>query len=179
MDIGLASPIAVFAAIVAIPVACAIKVESGSPVLFWQVRVGQGGIAIRVPKFRSMPVDSPSLPSSDAHGIPTTKVGAFIRRTNLDELPQIWNVLGGSMSLVGPRPSLPTQIELVEMRNRGGALAVKPGLTGLAQVMAYDGMPNQEKAHWDAVYARNVSLLNDLRILMKTFGYLRKRPPRY
>jgi len=156
-----------------------IRMEDGGPALFRQVRVGQYGKPFTLLKFRSMPVNTGDIPSVQAREVRITRVGRVIRRLNIDELPQLVNILKGEMSLVGPRPALPVQKELINMRRHNGALACKPGLTGLAQVNAYDGMPEEEKAAWDGKYAANVSLANDLMIILRTFLYLTKRPPVY
>jgi O-antigen biosynthesis protein WbqP len=130
-------------------------------------------------KFRSMPVSTPNMPSALVGQIKITRVGKVIRRTNLDELPQLINILRGQMSVVGPRPPLPSQQELCQIRQSNGALACKPGLTGLAQVNAYDGMPEKEKARWDGIYAASLSFISDMTIIFRTFRYLSKRPPVY
>jgi len=132
-----------------------------------------------VTKFRSMPVTTADIPSAQAGALRVTRVGAIIRRTNIDELPQLFNILKGEMSIVGPRPPLPSQTRLLELRAAEGALDVAPGLTGLAQIKSYDGMPETEKAAYDGQYARNVTFLNDTMIVLRTFGYLAHRPPVY
>ena len=160
-------------------VAASIRLEDGGPVFFRQVRVGERGRPFRIYKFRSMPVNSRDLPSAAAATLRVTRVGRFIRRTNIDELPQLLNVLRGEMSIVGPRPALSTQEELCARRAALGADACRPGLTGLAQVNSYDGMPEAEKARWDGEYAGAISAAGDLRIILRTFGYLARRPPVY
>jgi len=156
-----------------------IRLEDGGPALFRQERAGQGGQPFRLMKFRSMPINTPNVPSSQAGTIRVTRIGKFIRRANIDELPQLLTIFQGRMSLVGPRPALPSQTRLLELRAANGATAVKPGLTGLAQVNSYDGMPEEEKARWDGEYARRVTFLGDLSIILRTFGYLARRPPTY
>ena len=126
-----------------------------------------------------MPVGTGDVPSDRLGELRLSGIGRFIRRTNLDELPQLWSVLIGDMSLVGPRPPIPQQGELIEMRRESGALACRPGLTGWAQVNSYDGMPGAKKAAYDAEYARDLSFMGDMRILLRTFGYLRRTPPKY
>lgn len=159
--------------------AVAIYLEDGSSSLFRQQRVGKDGQLFELLKFRSMGVNTANLPSAQAGSLAITKVGQFIRRTNIDELPQLINILRGEMSLVGPRPVLPFQTELCALRDSNGSTACKPGLTGLAQVNSYDNMPESEKAVWDGKYATNISFLRDLVIILKTFGYLTKKPPIY
>jgi O-antigen biosynthesis protein WbqP len=156
-----------------------IRMEDRGPAIFRQQRVGQGGRPFQVMKFRSMPVNTPNVPSASAKALTVTRVGKIIRRTNIDELPQLITIFRGDMSIVGPRPALFTQESLLEMRKANGALDAKPGLTGLAQVHSYDNMPEEEKARWDGEYARNISFLGDLSIIFRTFGYLARRPPSY
>lgn len=160
-------------------VALAILIEDGRPVLFRQQRVGRMGTPFTVLKFRSMPVNTGDLPSAQAKSVRITQVGTVIRRTNIDELPQLFNILRGDMSIVGPRPALASQKELYEFRQQGGALRCKPGLTGLAQINSYDNMPDKEKAGWDAQYCARVTFLTDIKIILHTFFYLLKPPPTY
>lgn len=160
-------------------VAIAIRLEDKGPALFRQVRVGRYGRPFAVMKFRSMPVNAGDVPSAKAITIRITRIGTFIRRTNIDELPQLFNILSGDMSVVGPRPALPSQRELCALREKLEVDRCAPGLTGLAQINSYDYMPENEKVAWDASYCAGVSLLGDLEIIMRTFGYLRKPPPVY
>lgn len=159
--------------------AFAIKLEDGGPVIFNQKRVGKHGTNFSIYKFRSMRVNTGDIPSSQAGNTQITKVGKFIRRTNIDELPQLFNIFCGEMSVVGPRPALPIQQELNSMRMKNGAFSCTPGLTGLAQVNSYNGMPETEKANWDGAYVRSITFGNDVRIILRTFGYLMSRPPVY
>lgn len=156
-----------------------IRLEDGGPALFRQQRVGRHGKLFTVYKFRSMPVNTQQVASAHAHTLTVTRVGKVIRRTNLDELPQLFNIFFGDMSLVGPRPALATQSDLCQLREQYGVHQLKPGLTGLAQIRAYDGMPETEKARWDAMYAKSVSFFQDLKILVSTFFYVLKPPPVY
>jgi len=160
-------------------VALAIWLEDGLPVLFRQERVGQHGDPFVVLKFRSMPVNTGDIPSAQASKIKVTRVGAIIRRLNIDELPQLFNIFNGDMSVVGPRPALAKQEALCTMREELGVTACKPGLTGLAQVNSYDDMPDTEKATWDAEYCNNISFFKDLWVILRTFAYLLKPPPVY
>jgi O-antigen biosynthesis protein WbqP len=159
--------------------AVAIYLEDGGFPFFRQQRVGKDGQLFKLLKFRSMAVNTANVPSAQASSLTITQVGQFIRRTNIDELPQLINILRGEMSLVGPRPALPSQAELCALRDRNGATACKPGLTGLAQVNSYDNMPESEKVEWDGKYAANISCFKDISIILKTFGYLTKKPPVY
>ena len=160
-------------------VAIAIYFEDRGKIIFRQRRVGANGTTFEVLKFRSMPEDTGEFESALAHELPITKVGRFIRRTNIDEVPQLINVLKGNMSIVGPRPPMTSQVRLCELRQQNGSIQCLPGLTGLAQIHGYDGMPDEEKAHWDGEYAKSVSLSHDARIVIRTFSYLRKPPPVY
>ena len=160
-------------------VAVLIYLDDGGPVIFRQKRVGRSGTLFQLLKFRSMPVDTGDVESARANGLRITRVGRIIRRTNIDEIPQLVNVIRGDMSIVGPRPPLPTQEALVTMRKQNGALDCAPGLTGLAQIKGYTGMPDTEKAGLDGEYAASVRFLHDAKIILKTFGYLRKPPPVY
>lgn len=160
-------------------VAIAIRLEDGGPAIFRQIRVSQYDGRFILFKFRSMPVNTSNLPSAKAEVVKITKVGCLIRRANIDELPQLFNVLRGEMSIIGPRPSLPIQKELNNMRRINGAIGCRPGLTGLAQVNSYDGMPEIEKANWDGKYANSISFVADIKIIFKTFVYFTKRPPVY
>jgi len=160
-------------------IAIAIYLEDRGKIIFRQKRVGVNGTTFELLKFRSMPEDTDEFESAHAHGLAVTRVGRYIRRTNIDELPQLINVLRGNMSLVGPRPPLASQVRLCEFRRENGSIGCLPGLTGLAQVNGYDGMPDEEKARWDGEYAKTMSLFNDAKIVLRTFGYLRKNPPVY
>jgi O-antigen biosynthesis protein WbqP len=160
-------------------IAAAIRLGDGGAALFRQQRLGSGGRKFTLLKFRSMPVCTADLPSSQARGMRITPVGRFIRRTNLDELPQLINILCGDMSVVGPRPALPSQMELTKARMSNGAIACRPGLTGLAQINSFDGMSDEQKALWDGRYAAHVTFAGDLRITFSTFQYLLKPPPVY
>lgn len=160
-------------------VSVAVKVTSPGPALYRQTRMGAEGETFTLLKFRSMPAGTPVVSSADAADLQPTLVGRLIRRTNIDELPQLINIARGEMSTVGPRPALPTQHDLLLHRTVRGANRLRPGLTGLAQVNSYDGMSPTDKARWDEVYARQVTAINDLKIIVSTFFYLFKPPPKY
>jgi O-antigen biosynthesis protein WbqP len=156
-----------------------IRLQDGGSAIFKQKRVGRNGQEFLFFKFRSMPISTPNVESRDTQKLQITPFGKFIRRTNLDELPQFYNVLKGDMSFIGPRPPIPSQKKLIEMRRANGALALQPGLTGWAQVNAYDGMPPEQKAAFDGEYAQRLSVGMDLLILVKTAVYFTKKPPTY
>ncbi len=156
-----------------------IKIFDPGPVIFRQKRIGQEGVSFDFFKFRSMPVNTGDIPSDQLGQIRLTWIGRLIRRTNIDELPQLFNILLGDMSFVGPRPALSSQIELVNLRKSNGSLFCKPGLTGLAQISSFDGMSVYEKVLLDGQYVQSISLGSDILIILKTFGYLLKPPPVY
>jgi O-antigen biosynthesis protein WbqP len=160
-------------------IAVAIRLQDGGRVIFRQRRVGRDGTEFWLLKFRSMPENTGDVPSAAAGGLRVTPIGRLLRRTNADELPQLVNILRGEMSIVGPRPALPAQRDLVALRHSNGAIACTPGLTGLAQVNAYDGMSIEAKAEWDGRYAGRISLRGDLIILARTVAYLLTPPPTY
>lgn len=179
LDICLASCAIVVLSPLMVLVAVLIRVEDGGRVIFRQKRVGKGGNSFWLLKFRSMPENTGDLPSDSARHVAITRVGRVIRRTNIDELPQLLNILRGEMSIVGPRPALPSQCDLVRLREVSGALRCTPGLTGLAQVNATDGMSVEQKAKWDAKYAERISLSRDVQIIVRTFRYVLSPPPTY
>lgn len=149
------------------------------PVIFRQERVGRYGNLFILYKFRSMPVGTRNAAKDQLGQLHITRFGRLLRRTNLDELPQLFNILKGDMSVVGPRPPIPSQVELITIRRLNGALTCRPGLTGLAQVNAYDGMTLSEKARYDGAYAARVSLILDSAIVVRTLGYMTRPPPVY
>lgn len=160
-------------------VALLIKIFDPGPIIFQQTRVGRHGLHFLFYKFRSMPVGTKNLPSDQLGEVRLTWIGRFLRRSNIDELPQLFNVLRGDMSLIGPRPPITTQIQLIESRRSNGALGLRPGLTGLAQVSSYSGMTVEKKAFYDGQYARQITLIADVRIVFRTLAYLSKPPPVY
>jgi O-antigen biosynthesis protein WbqP len=160
-------------------IALAIYLEDRAAPLFRQQRVGRDGVLFRIFKFRSMPQGAANIPKAEAAALRITRVGRVIRRTNIDELPQLLNVLRGEMSIVGPRPPLPAQAALCELRRRNGAMRCRPGLTGMAQVHAFDGITDEQKAAFDGAYAARVSFWLDCRLIMKTFVFMLRRPPVY
>ncbi|XDZ63109.1 sugar transferase [Alphaproteobacteria bacterium LSUCC0396] len=180
---GLDIAFGLFALMISLPlfliIGFLIKNLDGGPIFFVSMRVGKDGRVFSFYKFRSMPVNTAVVASDKLGEVSLSWLGSFLRRTNLDELPQFWNILIGDMSLVGPRPSLVTQVELIEKRRSVGALKCRPGLTGLAQVNSFDGMSIDEKSEFDGIYAKNISAWNDLKIVLSTFKYLSKPPPVY
>ena len=141
--------------------------DTGSP-LFFQVRVGKDKKPFTLVKFRTMSVDTKSVASHLASQASITKLGAFLRRTKLDELPQLWNVLKGEMSLVGPRPNLYNQEELVAARSDKAVYDVRPGITGLAQIQNIDMSTPDKLARTDAIMIKKMSLKNYFLYIINT-----------
>lgn len=156
-----------------------IKLFDSGPILFKQKRIGLNGEIFVMYKFRSMSVSIKDMSSDQIGRLNLTWIGKLIRRTNIDELPQLFNILKGDMSIVGPRPALLIQKDLIEYRRQNGSLFYRPGLTGLAQVSSYSGMNVIEKVKFDGEYVNCISLKFDLLIIFKTFVYLLKSPPVY
>ncbi len=159
-------------------VAVAVKLDSKGSVFFRQKRVGKDKTHFEMLKFRTMRTDTPKdmpthlLENPDAF---ITKVGAFLRKTSLDELPQLINILKGEMAIVGPRPALWNQFDLIEEREKYGANSIRPGLTGWAQVNGRDELEIPVKAKFDGEYVRKMSFLFDLKCILKTvLGVLRE-----
>ncbi|MFJ1626537.1 sugar transferase [Marinilactibacillus psychrotolerans] len=149
-----------------------IKIESKGPVLFKQKRVGIYKSHFNILKFRTMRIDTPKDTPTHLLNNPEqyiTKMGKFLRKTSLDELPQIWNVFIGQMSIIGPRPALWNQYDLISERDRCGANDVLPGLTGWAQVNGRDELPIPVKAKLDSDYVSNISFLMDTKCFFITF----------
>ncbi len=149
----------------------AIRLSSPGPALFSQTRVGQHGVPFACHKLRTMVVGTPSLPSHQAPANSVTGAGKLLRKFKIDELPQLWNVLKGEMSLVGPRPCLPTQSELIERRRQLGVLSALPGITGLAQMKGIDMSDPKLCAETDSEYLKAASVGLDIRILVGTIFY--------
>jgi len=152
-------------------IALLVKLTSRGPVLYWSDRVGKNNTIFRMPKFRSMLIDTPAvathlLNNPDQH---LTPIGTFLRKTSLDELPQIFSILKGDMSFVGPRPALFNQHDLVELRTKKGVHLLTPGLTGWAQINGRDELPIPVKVEFDEYYLMHRSFLLDIKILFMTF----------
>lgn len=143
-----------------------IRLESAGKALFRQERVGRYEEPFTIVKFRTMHRGTGNRPTHDVGQSDVTRVGALLRRTKLDELPQLWNVLRGDMSLVGPRPCLPTQTELIERRREAGVFEMRPGITGPAQIAGIDMSTPGQLASADAAYAP--AILTDLRLILAT-----------
>ena len=171
MDIILSLAALIVLSPVFVVISAAIKLDSRGPILFKQKRVAKDKKHFMILKFRTMYADVPKDVPTHLLADPEskiTKVGRFLRRSSLDELPQVWNILVGQMSIIGPRPALWNQFDLIRERDKYGANDIRPGLTGLAQVMGRDELPIEIKAKYDGEYARNVSLKEDIKIFFKT-----------
>lgn len=157
---------------VLLAVAIAIKCDSKGPVLFKQNRVGKDKKHFMIYKFRSMYVDAPADMPTHMLKDPTamiTKVGAFLRKTSLDELPQLFNIFKGEMAIVGPRPALWNQYDLIAERDKYNANSIRPGLTGWAQINGRDELEIEEKSRLDGYYVAHMSFLMDLKCFFGTF----------
>ena len=151
-------------------VGLAVALSSKGPILYWSRRVGKNHIVFAMPKFRTMQANTPVLPThllADANSF-LTPIGSFLRKSSLDELPQLWCILIGDMSLVGPRPSLESQTDLIQARAAAGVHTLVPGLTGWAQVNGRDELPTQQKVALDAEYLQKKSFLFDVKIILLT-----------
>ena len=166
--------LATFAAIVLIVpvvlVALMVRLTSKGPALYWSDRVGRHNRIFKMPKFRSMRTDTPAVATHLLHDPAKylTPVGSFLRKSSLDELPQLWSIIKGDMSFVGPRPALFNQHDLVELRTRAGVHELLPGLTGWAQVNGRDELPIPKKVMLDVEYLKNKSLWLDVKIIFLT-----------
>lgn len=164
----------VAAAVLVVPIlliALLVRLTSNGPVLFWSDRVGRYNAIFRMPKFRSMRVNTPTvathlLQSPDQF---LTPIGGFLRKSSLDELPQLWSIIRGDMSFVGPRPALFNQDDLVALRTEVGVHELVPGLTGWAQINGRDELPIRQKVVLDAEYLHRQSFGFDVKILCMTF----------
>ncbi len=152
-------------------IAVLVRLTSPGPALYWSDRVGRHNKIFKMPKFRSMRVGTPAVAThllADPKSV-LTPIGSFIRKSSLDELPQLWSILVGDMSFVGPRPALFNQQDLIEMRTQKGVHTLMPGLTGWAQVNGRDELPIPQKVALDAEYLQRQGVWFDIQILWLTF----------
>jgi O-antigen biosynthesis protein WbqP len=157
--------------------ALCVKLTSRGPAVYWSDRVGKNNVIFKMPKFRSMRIDTPAvathlLSNPDQY---LTPIGSFLRKSSLDELPQLWSILNGDMSFVGPRPALYNQHDLIALRTEKNVHSIPPGLTGWAQVNGRDELPIPVKVELDAYYLQHQSFLLDMRILLMTFFKVLRR----
>jgi O-antigen biosynthesis protein WbqP len=169
-DLAVALVAAVFLALPIVFVALAVRLTSPGPALYWSDRVGRNNRIFKMPKFRSMSIDTPAVATHLLHNSDQwlTPIGSFLRKSSLDELPQLWSILKGDMSFVGPRPALFNQDDLIALRTEKGVHELVPGLTGWAQVNGRDELPIPQKVHLDAKYLESRSLFFDIKILWMT-----------
>lgn len=158
-------------------VAIAVRFTSSGPILYWSDRVGQNNAIFKMPKFRSMVMGTPVVATHllvDAQS-QLTPIGSFLRRSSLDELPQLWSILVGDMSFVGPRPALFNQLDLIEMRTKKGIHTLVPGVSGWAQVNGRDDLTLHEKIALDARYLELQSFWFDIKILLLTLSKVARK----
>jgi O-antigen biosynthesis protein WbqP len=170
-DLLLALLVACILIIPIIITAIVIKLTSKGPALYWSDRVGKDNQLFKMPKFRSMNIDTPAVATHLLQDPKSalTPIGGFLRKSSLDELPQLWSILKGDMSCVGPRPALFNQDDLIALRTEKGVDILVPGLTGLAQVNGRDDLPIQQKVAFDVEYLKYQSFCFDIKILWLTF----------
>ena len=177
MDLAIAMVASVILFVPIIVVAVLVKLTSRGPALYWRDRVGRDNQIFSMPKFRSMRVDTPAVAThllADPKSY-LTPIGSFLRKSSLDELPQLWSILSGDMSFVGPRPALFNQYDLIDLRTKEKVHHLTPGLTGWAQVNGRDELPIPDKVKLDAEYLQRRSLAFDTRILWLTFVKVLRR----
>ena len=169
-DLAMALVAALFLVLPIAAVALAVRQTSPGPALYWSDRVGRANRIFKMPKFRSMRIDTPAVATHllDNPSQWLSPVGSFLRKSSLDELPQLWSILKGDMSFVGPRPALFNQHDLIALRTEKGIHELVPGLTGWAQVNGRDELPIPQKVALDAQYLERKSFLFDLKILWMT-----------
>ncbi len=158
-------------------IVCMVKISSRGPVLYWSDRIGINNVIFKMPKFRTMRTDTPAVAThllKNPEGY-LTPVGSFLRKFSLDELPQLWSILKGDMTFVGPRPALYNQDDLIELRTRKKIHTLTPGITGWAQVNGRDELPIPVKVEFDDYYVKNKSFLLDLKILWMTIVKVLKK----
>lgn len=176
-DLLLALFAAVILAVPVIVVALMVKLTSPGPALYWSDRVGRHNRIFKMPKFRSMRIGTPAVATHLLKDpkVYLTPIGSFLRKSSLDELPQLWSILAGDMSFVGPRPALFNQDDLVALRTEQGVHELVPGLTGWAQINGRDELPIPEKVKLDVEYLQRRSLGFDVKILWLTFVKVLRR----
>ena len=169
-DLAMALVAALFLVLPIAAVALAVRQTSPGPALYWSDRVGRANRIFKMPKFRSMRIDTPAVATHllDNPSQWLSPIGSFLRKSSLDELPQLWSILKGDMSFVGPRPALFNQHDLIALRTEKGIHELVPGLTGWAQVNGRDELPIPQKVALDAQYLERKSFLFDLKILWMT-----------
>ena len=176
-DLLIAALAAIALSIPLVLVSLAVRLTSVGPILYWSDRIGRQNRIFKMPKFRSMRIGTPAvathlLPDPEAY---LTPIGSFLRKSSLDELPQLWSIFKGDMSFVGPRPALFNQHDLIELRTHKGVHALVPGLTGWAQVNGRDELPIPEKVKLDVAYLLRQSFWFDIQIMWMTLVKVLRR----
>lgn len=161
-----------FSSVPMLLIAVSVKLTSAGPVLYWSDRIGKNNTPFKMPKFRTMLVDTPALATHlllnpEKH---LTAIGKFLRKSSLDELPQLFSIIRKDMSFVGPRPALFNQYDLIELRTKKGIHTLTPGLTGWAQINGRDELPIPEKVALDEYYLKHRSFLFDIKVILLTFS---------
>ena len=176
-DLFLVAYASCFLIIPVLLVAVMVRMTSKGPALYWSDRVGRNNAIFKMPKFRSMRLDTPAVATDKLQNPETylTPVGSFLRKSSLDEIPQLWSILVGDMSFVGPRPALFNQYDLIAMRTEHDVHRLMPGLTGWAQVNGRDELPLVDKVDLDVSYLKQQSFWLDIRILWMTFVKVLRR----
>ena len=169
-DLSVALVASMFLALPILFLALAVRLTSPGPALYWSDRVGRNNRVFKMPKFRSMRIDTPAVATHLLHNPKQwlTPIGSFLRKSSLDELPQLWSILKGDMSFVGPRPALFNQDDLIALRTEKGDHELLPGLTGWAQINGRDELPIPQKVQLDVEYLHRQSFLFDLKIIWMT-----------
>ena len=178
IDIALSAIGLVLLALPMLAVAAVVKLDSKGPVFFWQKRVGLHKNTFMMPKFRTMYIDTPANMPTHMLNDPQkwiTRSGTWLRKFSLDELPQILNILAGQMSIIGPRPALWNQYDLIAERDKYGANDILPGLTGWAQINGRDELPIEVKAAYDGEYVKRMSFLFDCKCFFGTIACVLKK----
>ena len=182
MDVILALCVLLLSAPVLLVVALLVKLTSVGPVLYWSARSGRGNVLFQMPKFRTMVLNAPEVATHllEDPNQWLTPVGSFLRKTSLDELPQLWSILIGDMSFVGPRPALHNQADLIRLRSQSQVHTLTPGLTGWAQLNGRDELSLTDKVKYDAEYLARKSIVLDVKIMILTvISVIRRRGIRH
>lgn len=170
-DVSLAVLLLILLALPILIIGIIIRLTSKGPIIYWSDRVGRGSKVFKMPKFRSMRIDTPAIATHllENPNKYFSPIGSFLRRSSLDELPQLFSIIKGDMSFVGPRPALYNQDDLIRLRKNLGVDKIKPGVTGLAQVNGRDDLSIEEKVSFDSEYLEYQSFWFDIKILWITF----------
>ncbi|MDD2918628.1 sugar transferase [Rhodoferax sp.] len=169
-DLMLAALAGCFLLVPVLVLAALVRLTSRGPALYWSERVGRNNTIFKMPKFRSMQIGTPAMATHLLRNPDTylTPIGSFLRKSSLDELPQLWSILKGDMSFVGPRPALFNQHDLIELRTRAGVHKLLPGLTGWAQINGRDELPIPQKVAFDVEYLHRKTFWLDIKIILFT-----------